>query len=116
MQLARRRFVLTTINGSERTRHHVKLQGDQLLAVFRGYENSLRAAMRKKALDGTVTLIKSGGVEQVIAFHATLGAMHRFFAEPSTDNADVAGRWSVAFTDDDGTRSNAVAVFEQQHD
>ncbi|HEY4368514.1 MAG TPA: TlpA disulfide reductase family protein [Steroidobacteraceae bacterium] len=111
------RYVMFLANGSERTRvPNVKVVDGELQAVFPGYENSMRAALRKNALEGSVTIMKAGGVEQVIPFHATLGATHRFFDHAATDNADVAGRWSVSFTDDDGTASQAVAVFEQKHD
>jgi len=110
-------YILFMTNGPERTRvPDVKVENGELVANFPGYENSLRASLRKNALEGTVTLIKSGGVEQVIPFKATRGETHRFFAAGATDNADVAGRWAVAFTADDGTASNAVAVFGQQHD
>src|SRR5690606_6902138 len=111
------RHVLYLSNGSERTRvHNVKIVDGELHAVFPGYENSLRATMHRDALDGAITLIKAGGVEQVIAFKAKLGETHRFFRDSSSDNADVAGRWEVVFSDDAGNTSQAVALLEQQHD
>lgn len=109
--------VLYLSNGSERTRvPNVKIADNELHAVFPGYENSLRATMHRDALDGTVTLIKAGGVEQVIPFKAKLGETYRFFPDSHTDNADVAGRWEVAFTDDAGKTSQAVALLAQHHD
>jgi thiol-disulfide isomerase/thioredoxin len=72
--------------------------------------------LRRDALAGSITLIKAGGAEQVIPFQAQLGASYRFFKEPTPDNADVAGRWEVTFTADDGKMSSGVALFEQQHD
>lgn len=110
-------FVLFLTNGTERTRvSDVQVADGQLSARFPGYENSLRAELRKDRLVGAVTLIKAGGKEQVIPFEARLGQTHRFFAEPSSDNADVEGRWSVTLTSDDGEITPAVAVFEQEHD
>jgi thiol-disulfide isomerase/thioredoxin len=41
---------------------------------------------------------------------------YRFYPKAVADNADVAGRWAVTFTDDEGENSKAVAVLEQQHD
>ncbi|HMN47294.1 MAG TPA: TlpA disulfide reductase family protein, partial [Povalibacter sp.] len=109
--------VLYLINGRERTRvPNVTLRDGELAAMFPGYENSLRATMHRDRLEGAVTLIKAGGVEQVIPFKATLGETGRFYAESSTDNADVAGRWEVTFTDDAGKTSRGVAIFEQTHD
>jgi peroxiredoxin len=119
MQIAREdgRYVLYLANGTERTRvPNVEVKEGELRAFFPGYENSLRAAIHRKKLTGSVTLIKSGGEEQVIPFEATLGAAPRFFDKVATDNADVSGRWDVAFTDDAGKTSQAVALLEQQHD
>ena len=110
------RYVLYLMNGAERTRvPDVSVENRELRANFPGYENSLRANIGTKGLDGTVTLIKAGGVEQNIPFAAALGERYRFFKDPQTDNFDVAGRWSLQLTSDDGKTSAAVAVFEQAH-
>ncbi len=58
-------------------------------------------------------LVKRDGKEQNIPLAAELGATHRFFKEPATDNADVSGRWAVTFTDSDGKRTPAVGEFKQ---
>ena len=118
LQVAREndRYVLYLINGTERTRvPNVAVKDRELRAVFPGYENSLRAAIERNRLQGTVTLIKAGGAEQTIAFVATLGEQQRFFKKPRTDNFDVAGRWALELTSDGGETSKAVAIFEQQH-
>ncbi len=111
------RYVLYLTNGEERTRvDDVQVENGELIARFPGYENSLRAKLHKNRLVGVVTLIKSGGKEQVIPFTAQLGQTHRFFAEAASDNADVEGRWSVTLTSDTGEITPAVAVLEQEHD
>lgn len=111
------RYVLYLVNGAERTRvEDVRVAGGELHAVFPGYENSLTARIEARRLEGAVTLIKAGGQEQVIPFTAILGETYRFYREPLTDNADVAGRWEVTFTNDEGATTPAVAVFEQEHD
>ncbi|MGH8176722.1 MAG: TlpA disulfide reductase family protein [Steroidobacter sp.] len=111
------RWVLYLSNGAERTRvTNVRLEGSALLAVFPGYENSLRATMAKEKLEGAVTLIKAGGKEQVIPFKATLGETHRFYKDVQSDNADVAGRWEATFINDAGEASKAVALLKQEHD
>lgn len=111
------RFVLYLTNGSERTRvPDVQIKNGKLHATFPGYENSLQATIRQDALEGSITLIKAGGVEQVIPFQARLGESYRFFKETTSDNADVSGRWEVTFTTDDGKTSRGIALIEQQHD
>lgn len=111
------RYVLHLVNGTERTRvDNVQWLDGELVASFPGYENSLRARVSKKGLQGDVTLIKAGGKEQVIPFTARLGERFRFYPEPSSDNADIAGRWAVTFIDDDGQESVAIGLFEQEHD
>jgi thiol-disulfide isomerase/thioredoxin len=110
-------YVLYLINGSERTRvSNVKVENGELVARFPGYENWLRATIHRKALEGSVTLIKAGGKEQVIPFKATLGETYRFYPEATTDNADVAGTWEATFTSDQGETSKAILLLEQRHD
>ena len=110
-------YVLYLINGAERTRvSNVKVADGELTAVFPGYENSLRATLHRKGLEGSVTLIKAGGKEQVIPFTAKLGETYRFDAKPATDNADVGGTWDATFTNEKGETSQAILLLEQQHD
>jgi thiol-disulfide isomerase/thioredoxin len=114
------RFVLYLENAAERTRvDNVTLDHGELSAVFPGYENSLKARMYRDRLEGTVTLIKDRGKEQVIPFQAQLqdknAAAYRFYEAPLSDNADLAGRWEMTLTSD-GKSNPAVAIFEQQHD
>ena len=109
--------VLYLENASERTRvPEVTIEDDRLEARFPGYQNTLAVEMSRDRLEGELTLVKAKGVEQVIPFEATYGATHRFFADPSTDNADVSGSWAVEFTDGTGRSYPAVAEFEQTHD
>jgi thiol-disulfide isomerase/thioredoxin len=111
------KYVLYLINGTERTRvRNVQVANGELLAAFPGYENSLRATIHRKGLEGSVTLIKAGGKEQVIPFTATLGETHRFYPEAATDNADVAGTWEATFTNEQGETSKAILLLEQRHD
>lgn len=114
------RFVLYLENATERTRvDNVTLGNGELSAVFPGYENSLQARISRDRLEGTVTLIKDQSKEQVIPFQAQLqdksAAPYRFYEEPVTDNADLAGRWAMTLTSD-GKSNPAVAILEQQHD
>jgi thiol-disulfide isomerase/thioredoxin len=111
------RYVLYLINGAERTRvDTVNVANGELTAMFPGYENSLRATLHRDGLEGSVTLIKAGGKEQVIPFAAKLGDTYRFHAEAATDNADVDGTWDATFTNDKGETSKAILLLEQQHD
>lgn len=109
--------VLYLSNGTERTRvANVTVNDGELSAVFPGYENTLQAKLSRDGLEGNVTLIKAGGVEQVIPFKAKLNETWRFYPESLTDNADVAGRWEVTLTDSEGNATKAVALLEQSHD
>jgi thiol-disulfide isomerase/thioredoxin len=111
------RYVLYLINGAERTRvPNVQVANGEITALFPGYENSLRARMRRDRLEGSVTLIKAGGKEQVIPFVATFGDTYRFYAAATTDNADVDGTWDATFTNEKGETSKAILLLEQHHD
>ncbi|HKS56256.1 MAG TPA: TlpA disulfide reductase family protein [Steroidobacteraceae bacterium] len=111
------RYVIYLTNGTERTRvSNVQVAAGELTAVFPGYENSLRATLHRDSIEGSVTLIKAGGKEQVIPFNAKLGETYRFYADAATDNADVDGTWEATFTNDKGETSKALLLFDQQHD
>lgn len=104
-------------NGAERIRVvDVAIADGTLKAKFPGLDNRLEAKIRRQSLDGEVTMIRKNGVEQKLPFHAQLGVAYRFFEQPLSDNADVAGRWEVTFTGDDGKSYPAVGEFTQTHD
>jgi thiol-disulfide isomerase/thioredoxin len=107
-------FVLYLLNGEERVRvDEVTAAEGRLTATMPGYENTLTAEIRGRKLRGEVSLLRAGGERQVLPFRAEAGQTWRFFEEPSTDNADVGGRWSVTFTSDEGKQSPGIAEFTQ---
>jgi thiol-disulfide isomerase/thioredoxin len=107
-------YVLVLLNGSERTEvRNVEIREGELRATFPGYENRLRADIDGRALRGEVTLIKAGGREQVIPFEAQLGNAPRFSSDIQAPTTNVTGRWALVLTDEEGERTDAVAMFEQ---
>jgi thiol-disulfide isomerase/thioredoxin len=110
-----RGWVLYLVNGEERVRvDEVEAQPDRLVARMPGYENLLEARIAGDELEGTLTLVHASGRELAMPFEAKLGETWRFFADSPADNADMAGRWDVAFTDAKGRQSRGVAELEQR--
>jgi hypothetical protein len=106
--------VLYLVNGEERVRvDEVTVADGRVTAKMPGYENTLTAEVRGGKLTGEVSLLRAGGERQVLPLRAEAGKAWRFFETPATDNADVAGRWSVTFTSDQGKESPGVAEFTQ---
>jgi len=106
--------VLYLVNGEERVRvTEVTVADGRLTATMPGYENRLTAEIRDGKLTGEVSLLRAGGERQVLPLRAEAGRAWRFFEQPSTDNADVGGRWAVAFTSAEGKQSPGVAEFAQ---
>lgn len=104
------------INGEERARvDDVRIAGRKLRVGMPGYGNHLEAKLAGGVLGGEVVMLESAGREQRIPFAARQGEPWRFFREPTTDNADVTGRWAVTFRDQAGKESLGVAEFRQQH-
>jgi peroxiredoxin len=102
------------INGAERVRvPDVKLRGRRVEMTMPGFGNRLTASRTPTGLKGQVVLVKRDGVEQQIPLVAERGATHRFFEAPSSDNADVTGRWAATFTETNGKRAPAVGEFQQ---
>jgi thiol-disulfide isomerase/thioredoxin len=105
------------LNGKERVRlDEVAVAGRHLEIRMPGYENRLDADADGDRLVGEVVLSKSGARQQHIELHAELGYDYRFFPAPAGNPADVAGRWSVTFTGDDGKPEAAVGEFSQSRD
>jgi len=109
-----RGIVLYLVNGEERVRvDEVTVADGRLTATMPGYENTLTADIRGDRLNGEVSLLRAGGERQALPFRATAGRTWQFFEQASTDNADVAGRWAVTFTSDQGKQSPGVAELTQ---
>jgi peroxiredoxin len=105
----------TVVNGEERIDiGPATLADGQLSFVFPGLETRFEARRLEGRLEGAVTMVKQRAVVQRIPLVATRGSDYRFFAATPAPTADVAGRWAVEFTDDEGARSTGVGEFRQQ--
>lgn len=103
------------INGPERVSVPRAIeQGHRLELEFPAFNNRLVGEWNGRTLDGTLTLIKRGGVVQEIPFRARPGVEYRFVPRQSGAQADVSGRWAVTFVDDDGVETPAIGEFTQQ--
>jgi hypothetical protein len=106
--------VLYLVNGKDRVRvPSAQAAQGKLTAKFPGTGNLLDARIAGDDLDGEVTLAGTGGGSKVLPFAATRGRGWRFIEKPRSDNADFAGRWSVAFTDDAGRKDPGLAELTQ---
>lgn len=107
-------LVLYLVNGPERVRvPEVSAKPGEFTARMPGYENTLRASVSGGELQGVFTLVHDGGRTLQLPFSARLGIPWRFYETPLSDNADLAGRWSVTFgSGRDATR--AVALLDQR--
>ena len=119
--------VLFLTNGPERVRvPEVKIVDGMLTADMPGYENTLTLQEKDGVLTGTVKILRKHGEWKTLALRGERGKTHRFFAPSAADGkvdaaapaattpvANVAGRWSVVFTDDQGKPSAGVAELQQ---
>ncbi|MEL6869797.1 MAG: TlpA disulfide reductase family protein [Pseudomonadota bacterium] len=116
MEIARdaEKLSVMLINGTERLQiPQATLDGDRLTLRFPAFNNTIVAKLTSEGLDGTLTLVKRYGKTQVMPFTARPGA------RPQTPNQspaakDLSGRWSVTFTEDDGTTYPAIGEFQQR--
>jgi thiol-disulfide isomerase/thioredoxin len=110
----RRHAVL--INGDDRVRiDEIKIEGARITLRMPGYENRIEASFDAESLDGTLTMIKSGGKPQIIPLTAKHGQSWRFVSPtetPSVTAADLTGRWALQFVDGEKTYP-AVAELKQ---
>jgi peroxiredoxin len=107
-------YVAYLINGPERVRvPEVAVTASRVDMLMPGYLNQLTANISGDSLDGSVTLVKSGGRKQVIPFKAQHGLQYRFLATPAGAHADFSGRWAVTFTDETAASEKSVGEFRQ---
>jgi len=103
-------------NGAERVQVGVvSATADELSLEFPAFNNTIKLTREGRRYVGTLTLIKRGGVEQIMPVTLTPHQSHRFLATEQDVNADFAGRWAVTFKEDDGTQMQAVGDFEQRN-
>ncbi len=95
---------------------HVEQREKTLELVLPGAAGTLTFTTRGKHLTGTLKLAVNSGLANEFAFSAERDLGYRFFPEVLTDNADVAGRWSVAIMRTANTTVELVAEFVQSHD
>jgi len=110
----RRHAVL--INGDDRVRiDEIKIDGERITLRMPGYENRIEASFKEDSMEGTLTMIKSGGKPQIIPLTARYGEQWRFTApqdSPVAPAVNLSGRWAWQFVDGDKSYP-AVAEFKQ---
>jgi thiol-disulfide isomerase/thioredoxin len=107
--------VITLINGSNRVEvTEISVQDGEATLLMPGFENRIVARIYGGRLEGTLTMVKAGGVLQRIPFAATHGETWRFSQAPATGDArPIEGRWAITFGPADKT-SPGVGEFTQR--
>ena len=105
----------TLVNGEERIVIPETRGGkDRLELRLPGLQTEITARrVAGDRLEGSVTMIKKHAVRQQIPLVATRGSEYGFFADHPASTTQVAGRWAVTFTDEDGAESIGVGEFRQ---
>lgn len=103
------------INGPERVRaDEVRLDGDELAIQMPGYQQRIEATYRDGRFEGILQLLRPRGIIRDLRLVAVPGQSWRFFPKPDATPKDFSGRWSLAFLDDAGNESRAIAELTQQ--
>jgi peroxiredoxin len=100
-------------NGVERVHvPEITRAGDTWTLRFPAFNNTFVLHQDGNHLEGTLTLVKRG-YEQTMEVVGGPDPGYLFRETPHVES-DVTGRWEVAFVEDDGTESFAIAEFDQQ--
>ncbi len=103
------------VNGEERVRvPQTETDGSKLVLAFPAFNTRLEGQWDGRDLRGTMTLVRRGGEVQEIPFRARPGIEYRFVPVQASAESNVAGRWEVTFTDEEGNLTPAIGEFEQQ--
>ena len=107
--------VVTLINGSNQVEvTEISVQDGEATLLMPGFENRIVARIDGGRLEGTLTMVKAGGVLQKIPFTATHGETWRFSqAATNGDAKPIEGRWAFTFGPADKT-SPGVGEFTQR--
>jgi len=103
------------LNGEEKVNiKEVKYENDSLTLFLPAYNTKIRLKkdVKLKKLSGTLTLIKSGGIKQIMNVRAV-----KLKEENKTYkfSVNVSGRWQVNFVDDEGNKTISVGEFTQNN-
>ncbi len=103
------------INGEERVPiQEMTFSPEGLALRLPAFNSTIQGKLQNDRIDGTLTLVKSGGNEQVMPFTATFADEARFAESTSKTAIDVSGRWQVSFLDASRNRTPAIGEFKQQ--
>lgn len=109
--------LVTLINGNSQVEvTEITVQDDALVMLMPGFENRIDARIEDGVINGTLTMVKTGGKLQKIPLVATHGQAWRFFEQPATrtnPQQSIAGRWAITFGPPEKP-SPAVGEFIQQ--
>lgn len=117
IELAEEDGVMTAylVNGLERLRiGDVRMSDDSLTLFFPAYGNTIEAELVGGTLVGTLTLVKRGGVLQVMPFCAERGKEYLFFDRAPEPAMDVSGSWEMTFMTDGGGDYRMIGEFTQE--
>jgi peroxiredoxin len=107
-------YAATLISGAERIPvGDVTSEGKTIRLLFPAFNSRIDATLEGGVLVGTLTLVKRGGVEQVMPFRAEYAQGYAFSIGGAEPEIDVTGRWDVIFTEEGGEMTQAVAEFHQ---
>jgi thiol-disulfide isomerase/thioredoxin len=106
--------IVYLLNGAESVPvTEIEANGGTFVLRMPGYANRIELAPDATGYRGAAVMVRRGGGEVRLPFAATAGEHRRFFADPTPDPPQIAGRWSVTLRDRAGTTTPAIAEFEQ---
>ena len=102
------------LNGYEKVNvNDITIKNDSITLYLPAFNSTIKAKFDDSSMLGNLTLIKAGGVKQIIPFIAQRNQDHKFFKE-SKSLINITGRWEVEFVDEDGSSYPAVGEFIQK--
>lgn len=107
-------MVAYLINGPERVRAtNVTLEGGNLAVQMPGYQNRIVAQFHDGRFEGKLDILRPRGVVRELRLVAIPGETWRFFPKPDAAPLDFSGRWALAYRDESGVESPAIAELAQ---
>lgn len=114
LEPGRRGWSGTLINGAERIPlEEIRVAKGRWIIPLQTYQNHLELDIRSKTTISGHFVKSSKKPEERIPLYGVHGAFRRFNRVVNKPTVDLSGKWSMEMTGSDGSKSMAIALFDQ---
>lgn len=109
----RGKYTAQLLNGNEKVKiNDIMIKNGTITLYLPAFNSTIKVKLENTSMLGNLTLVKAGGIEQVIPLVARQNQNYKFFSK-TKNLINITGRWDVTFVEEDGSSYPAVGEFKQ---